>query len=261
LAPLTAMGGMYDCEPLKTALQSCNTLLDAAAACKVFTQRCIMRYVGQPYTRGCHYIMNANPVMTSNGVFSPDQNIIWIGAGALNMPMFNTKSKATMLGTIGQHLAHELSHAFDSNEALHDANGQGPLFTEKTLKAFTEKVNAMIAEMNKIEAFDGEKLNGSYKVAELLADVTGASLSLEVAKKTENFDYAEFFESYATFFRTCSPDRELWAEHSRSTNPHPLSYIRINYTVAQFDEFYEAFPSVKEGTPMYIAPEDRILIW
>ena len=24
---------------------------------------------------------------------------------------------------------------------------------------------------------------------------------------------------------------------------------------------YEAFPSVKEGTPMYIAPEDRILIW
>ncbi len=40
-----------------------------------------------------------------------------------------------------------------------------------------------------------------------------------------------------------------------------MPYIRVNYTVAQFDEFYEAFPSVKEGTPMYIAPEDRILIW
>ena len=40
-----------------------------------------------------------------------------------------------------------------------------------------------------------------------------------------------------------------------------MSYIRINYVVAQFEEFYETFPSVKEGTPMYIAPENRILIW
>ena len=124
-----------------------------------------------------------------------------------------------------------------------------------------EKVNAMIEKMDRIEPFDGEKLNGSVKITELMADVTGVSLSLDLAKKTEDFDYAEFFRTYAGFFRTCSPDRETLAEHSRSSNVHPLPYIRINYTVAQFDEFYAAFPSVKEGTPMYIAPEDRILIW
>ena len=261
LAPLTAMGGMYDCEPLKTALQSCSTLLDAAAVCEVFHNQCELRYAGQSYARGCHYIKNANPVMSGNGEFSSAQNIIWIGAPALNMPMFNTKSKATMLGTIGQHLAHELSHAFDSNEALKDVNGQGPLFTEETLKTFTEKVNAMIAEMNKIELFDGEMLNGTAKVSELLADLTGISLSLEVAKNTENFDYAEFFESYAVFFHDCSADREAQVAHNRSAEPHPLAYIRINYVVAQFEEFYETFPSVKEGTPMYIAPDNRIVIW
>jgi len=122
-------------------------------------------------------------------------------------------------------------------------------------------VNAMIGEMNKIEPFDGEMLNGSAKVAELLADVTGVSLALDVAKKTEGFDYAEFFLSYAGYFRTCKPDRDALAAHSRSNHVHPMSYIRINYTAAQFEEFYEAFPSVTEGTPMYIAPENRVLIW
>ena len=42
---------------------------------------------------------------------------------------------------------------------------------------------------------------------------------------------------------------------------HPPYYVRINFTLAHFDEFYKTYPSVTEGTPMYIAPEDRILAW
>ncbi len=57
------------------------------------------------------------------------------------------------------------------------------------------------------------------------------------------------------------PSREELLRDALSNNPHPTSYIRVNYTIAQFDEFYEAFPSVTEGTPMYVAPEDRIVIW
>lgn len=262
VAPFTASDGLFDFEPLKIALPSCTTLLDAAAACKRFEQQCRMAYVGRPLIRGNRYTMAGSiAFMASNGVFEPESNVIWIGGPALNMPCFNTKSKATMLGTLGQHLAHELSHAFDPNEALTVAKGQEPVFTEASLKSFMERVNAMITQMNKIEPFDGEKLSGSTKVSELMPDVTGISLALDVAKKTEDFDYAEFFCSFAAFYRSYKQDRETWAAHNRSTNVHPLSYIRINYTVAQFDEFYETFPSVKEGTPMYIAPEDRVIIW
>ena len=57
------------------------------------------------------------------------------------------------------------------------------------------------------------------------------------------------------------PDREGMVMDSTSMCLHPASYVRVNYTVAQFDEFYQAFPSVKEGTPMYIAPGDRTVIW
>ena len=260
VAPFTATGGMFDCGPLKMTLQSCTTLFDAAVACQLFKRQCTLRYAGKPYVRGSRYMAGGYRVMDSNGRYSPEQNIIFIGAPALNMPMFNTKSKATMLGTIGHHLGHELSHAF-SVGALTDATGQGPLYTEETGKIFMEKVTAMVVRINQIEPLDGVMFNGSAKISELMPDVTGVSLSLDVAKKTENFDYKEFFLTYASFFRTSSPDRETLAKHAMSANPHPLPFIRVNYVVAQFEEFYEAFPEVREGTPMYITPEDRILIW
>ena len=41
---------------------------------------------------------------------------------------------------------------------------------------------------------------------------------------------------------------------------HPLSYSRTNVPVQQFEEFYETY-GVKEGDNMYLAPEDRLIIW
>ena len=42
---------------------------------------------------------------------------------------------------------------------------------------------------------------------------------------------------------------------------YPMGYIRSNFCVAHFDEFYRTYPTVTEGTPMYIAPGERILVW
>lgn len=41
---------------------------------------------------------------------------------------------------------------------------------------------------------------------------------------------------------------------------HPLEYIRINATLAQFEEFVD-FYGIKEGDGMYIEPKDRLEIW
>ena len=41
---------------------------------------------------------------------------------------------------------------------------------------------------------------------------------------------------------------------------HPLEYMRINATLAQFEEF-DDFYGIKEGDGMYIAPKDRLEIW
>ena len=44
------------------------------------------------------------------------------------------------------------------------------------------------------------------------------------------------------------------------SDPHPLEYIRVNYTLMQFDEFYETY-GIKPGDGMYMDPSERILIW
>ena len=41
---------------------------------------------------------------------------------------------------------------------------------------------------------------------------------------------------------------------------HPRDYLRTNVPVQQFEEFYETY-DVREGDNMYLAPEDRLLIW
>jgi len=39
-----------------------------------------------------------------------------------------------------------------------------------------------------------------------------------------------------------------------------LSYLRINGTLQQFDEFLD-FYDIKPGDGMYLNPEDRVLVW
>ena len=39
------------------------------------------------------------------------------------------------------------------------------------------------------------------------------------------------------------------------------NYTGKDNTLAHFDEFYRTYPSVVEGTPVYIAPEDRVLVY
>ena len=41
---------------------------------------------------------------------------------------------------------------------------------------------------------------------------------------------------------------------------HAPAYLRTNVTLQQFDEFLETY-DIKEGDNVYLAPEDRILVW
>ena len=41
---------------------------------------------------------------------------------------------------------------------------------------------------------------------------------------------------------------------------HPLGFLRTNVTLQQFEKFYETY-GIEPGDGMYLAPEDRILVW
>ena len=60
----------------------------------------------------------------------------------------------------------------------------------------------------------------------------------------------------------------LWAGNVRdaeilrrtTTDPHSLGRWRVNATLRNIEDFYQAF-GVTEDNAMYLAPEERVIIW
>lgn len=249
--------GDFDCAPLLEKLRSCETLLDAAVLCTQFDRECMALYMGRDVVRGDRF-MSAHTLLTAEGKYYANENIFYLGGGSLAVVIDST-SRETILGSIGVHMAHELSHAFDTEGSKFNADFTGSLFTEEDQRIFNEKAETVSNQITAIEPLDGIGGNGPRKIGEVLADLTGMSLTLDQARKEADFDYDAFFRAFAAFFFCYMTEPVIM--HDIEMNPHPLTYIRINFTVQHFDEFYQTYPSVKEGTPMYLAPEDRLLIW
>ena len=108
------------------------------------------------------------------------------------------------------------------------------------------------------------KLETITKRGTLLVGTTGDYKPMSYLNKEtgqyEGFDYDAFCRAYAKFYTWYYSDRETYRATFES-EVHPSPFVRVNLTVQMMDEFYETYPSVVEGTPMYLAPEDRLLIW
>lgn len=85
----------------------------------------------------------------------------------------------------------------------------------------------------------------------------GMKCMLSIAAQHEDFDYDAFFRQFAAVWRSQMVPALLALY---ATGPHPLSYLRINATLAQFDEFDDYY-GIGPGDGMYIAPEDRMAVW
>ena len=72
------------------------------------------------------------------------------------------------------------------------------------------------------------------------------------------FDYDKFFRANAVYWRRI--DSLPKAQMIVQADSHPLHYLRVNAVMPQFDEFLETY-DVQPGDGMYIAPEDRFMVW
>ena len=257
-------GGNFDCGRLLSDLQGCGSLMDAAVKSERFCNQCMMRFAGEKIVRENPYTSDNGRlgVLGIGGEYLPEMNMFCIGAPALSEGMCDYTSRETLLGTLGAHIGHELCHGYDFLGAQYNADRSGPLFTEEETAVFTEKAMAVAGQLSRIEIGQGLMLPGPQLVTEAMADLTGITLMLDLAKQEENFDYDAFFRAYAAFSFDYTLGEILnRAEADGSVNPHPPYHVRVNFTLAHFDEFYRTYPTVTEGTPVYIAPEDRVLVY
>lgn len=201
------------------------------------------------------------PSYEVNAYYAPTNNSINFPAGILQAPFYDAKqSLEENYGGIGVVIGHEITHAFDSNGADFDENGNMKnWWTEADTKAFEEKTQAIIKQWDGIEIYGG-KVNGKLTVTENVADAGGISSTLEVLKKKDaKADLKAYFENYAVTWRTKASQE--YYQMLLNVDVHAPAELRVNQQVKNFQEFYNTYPEIKEGDPMYLTPDKRVSLW
>ena len=250
-----------DYEPLLQAIdvEGIN-YLQAGIQCSLTIPRFSLTQAGKPFDRS-HRLLNKDSMLQANAVYDPDTNTLFVMAGILLPEFYDPSSRETLMACPGQFIAHEMAHAFDPSCIQINADGQriSPL-TDEDLMKYQERVLRVVDNLNRIELADGLNMNGLAKVQEMFADVMGLRVTLDVIKKTEGFDYDRFFQALTKkFFRSYQSKEDAMTQMNNGA--HPPYYTRINYTFGQYDEFYQTYPTIVEGTPMYYPVADRETIW
>lgn len=198
----------------------------------------------------------------TNATYDSMQNCIYIRGGILVEPIYTPDAPIEKkLGSFVSVVGHEISHAFDSKNIGYDAEGKSSgAITKEELEQWSQTADRIGRHFMNYKAFEGAPAYDGTTIisGEVIADAEGVKAALMIAKDYENFDYDMFFRSFASFWKFIMTKQEQTDLINK--NPHPLEYLRINYTLVQFDEFVETY-GIKPGDGMYMDPSERILIW
>ena len=195
-----------------------------------------------------------------NAYYDHQKNSINIMAGILSGEIYNENmSFEQKLGGIGTVIGHEISHAFDTSGAQFDKNGaMANWWTDEDKAAFHARAAKLAAWYDGFIPFEGANYSGQQVQTEAIADIGSMKCLLSIAAQREDFDYDAFFRQYATVWRM----KALlpYIVTLTANDSHPMRYLRVNATLAQFDDFVN-FYGIQPGDGMYIAPEDRVAVW
>ncbi|MCL2588060.1 MAG: M13 family peptidase [Oscillospiraceae bacterium] len=188
---------------------------------------------------------------TVNAQYNPITGAITFPAAILQAPFYcPTQSESTNYGGIGTVIAHEITHAFDTNGAQFGADGSlGNWWTEDDYAAFADKTTAMIALFDELP---------TMTVSENIADAGGLASALQVVQSLPRGDLAEFFHNWAVIWRIKTTPE--YAQLLRTLDVHAPGKLRTNIQLGNLDAFYDTF-KISETDGMYIPPERRVTIW
>ena len=226
-----------------------------------------MSKLGQPVDKTEWFM----PPQIVNAYYNPSYNEIVFPAAILQPPFYDYKADAAInYGGIGAVIGHEISHGFDDSGARFDAEGNlNNWWTDEDLKAFEELGAELANQYSKIEVVDSVFINGQFTLGENIGDLGGVNAAYDGLQihLEENGHPGEidgftpeqrFFMSWATVWRTKMREEAL--KNKIKTDPHSPGMYRAYVPLQNIEAFYEAF-EIEEGDKMYVAPEDRVVIW
>ena len=207
---------------------------------------------------------------TINAYYNPLSNEIVFPAGILQPPFFDPNADdAVNYGAIGVVIGHEMTHGFDDQGSMFDANGNMVNWWTATDRAnFTKATEKLAAQFDQLIVVKNEHGNGKLTLGENIADQGGLRIAYDAFKKTEQGQSNEKIDDFTPDQRFYLSYGRIWAENitdesayqQTKSDPHSLGRWRVNQTLRNIDTFFKAF-NIKEGEKMYLAPEERVVIW
>ena len=206
---------------------------------------------------------------TVNAVNLPLQNALNFPAAILAPPYFDAAAPAaTNYGAIGAVIGHEISHSFDDQGAMFDADGRlANWWTREDLQHFQAAGAQLAAQYDAYMPFPDLHLNGRQTLSENIADVAGlataydgwqASLGGGTPAASGGFTGPQqFFLAYAQSWLV--KWREPALRQAVITDGHAPGQYRA-FEVRNLDAWYDAF-EVKPGRRLFLPPPQRVRVW
>jgi predicted metalloendopeptidase len=239
--------------------------LGNAQRAELFEYRRNLAKFGHPVDRG-EWAMTPQTV---NAVNLPVKNALNFPAAILQAPDFDPRNPIAMnFGATGATIGHEVSHSFDDQGAMFNADGQlKNWWTPADLAHFQASGHALAVQYSQYHPFPDIALNGEQMLSENIADIAGLNAAYDAYRIANGGKEGpplngvtgdqQFFLSFAHSWRTKT--REALARQRAVTDGHAPAEFRAD-TVRNMDAWYAAF-GVKPGDKLYLAPAERVRIW
>ena len=208
-----------------------------------------------------------------NSMYKQEYNAVVILPALMLPPLIRTDYSEAYLYGVTVPVAHEITHAFDSNGSNYDAMGRvRNWWTVADKMAFEDEQKKLIQCYSTLEydPYDhpGQYTNGAVTLAENIADLGGFLIARDAyIKRLEEQGFTgeeykeqlrKFHEAFAAIYCMKYSDEKL---HSIVTEDnHSHCRLRVNGVVMNTDLWYELY-DVDRNNALYLPKERRTYIW
>jgi putative endopeptidase len=209
---------------------------------------------------------------TYNAYYNPSNNEIVLPAAMFIVPGVpdSLLDDAIIYSYAGAStIGHEMTHGFDDQGRLYDANGNlHDWWAKEDAENFANKTKLMIKQFDNYIVLDSMHINGKATLGENIADLGGLVIGYDAFKKTDEFKENKLVNGLTPSQRFWLGYAYSWLGHFRPealarqvlTDVHSPNFLRVNGPLSDIPAFYEAF-GIKKGQPMYRSKDERVKIW
>ena len=162
-----------------------------------------------------------------------------------------------------------MTHGFDDQGRQYDKDGNlKDWWTAEDAKNFEERSQVLVDWFNAIEVLPGLKADGKLTLGENIADHGGLQVAFQAFRNATQAAPLKVVNGFTPEQRFYLAYANVWAGNIRDEqirlltrmDVHSLGRLRVNAALPHINGWNEAF-QIKEGDPMYLAPEKRASIW